>query len=100
MLLKTLRKKPTGIRGALACLALLAAACPTTDTSGPTADIGGAVVLTFPLAGMTARTAPISSVFDHSMAGAYQKDSKVIAFNGAVGASNPVSDCYGQPGSA
>ncbi|MFZ3031790.1 MAG: hypothetical protein WA082_02030 [Candidatus Moraniibacteriota bacterium] len=41
--------------------------------------------LSFPLAGYTAYTAPVSSVMDHSMTSPYAEDNTVLAFNGERG---------------
>jgi len=51
------------------------------------AGVSGAFYLTFPLTGYTAYTAPVSSVFDHSMTRRYATDQpyRVVTFNGEVG---------------
>jgi len=64
---------------------------------------GQSPFLDFPIKGHTPYTAPISSVFDHSMVKPYNSDRKVIAFTGergdrSKGIHPKNSTCYAQQG--
>jgi uncharacterized delta-60 repeat protein len=77
----------TLVSAASALLITVSVAVPVwATTAGPRAS---APRLSFPLPGLTAYTATINSVFDHSMPQSYCADNKVEDFVGEIGSVNP-----------